>query len=48
MERPSATFCHRKCNILNDFFHVELLAYYTLENKSNKTGKFQSEKSGDT
>ena len=41
VERPSATFCNGKYNVLNDFCYAELLAYYTLENKLNKTCKYQ-------
>ena len=37
MERPSATFRNRKYCVLNDFCYAEFLAYYTLENKLNKT-----------
>ena len=37
MEVRSATFCNGIYNVLNDFCHAEFLAYYTLENKSNKT-----------
>ena len=33
MERPSSTFCHRKCRVLKDFCYAEFLVYYTLENK---------------
>ena len=41
MERPSATFCSGKYSILNDLCYAEFLAYYTLENKSNKTCEYQ-------
>ena len=34
---PSATFRNRKYCVLNDFCYAEFLAYYTLENKLNKT-----------
>ena len=33
MERPNATFCNGKYNILDDFCYAEFLAYYTDENK---------------
>ena len=35
MERPSATFCNEKYSVLNDFSNTDLVAYYTLENKSS-------------
>ena len=41
MERSSAPFCNGKYSILDDFCCAEFLAYYTLENKSNKTGEYQ-------
>ena len=41
-ERPSVTVCKGKYSILNNFCCAELLAYYTLENKSNKTCEYQS------
>ena len=41
IEKPSATFCNRKYSVLNDFCNAELLAYYTLENKSKKTCEYQ-------
>ena len=40
MERTSATFCNKECSILDDFCYKEFLAYYTLENKSSKTGEY--------
>ena len=40
MERPSATFCNGKHSILKDFCFAEFVAYYTLENKSNKTSEY--------
>ena len=47
MERPSATFCNGKYIVLNDFSDAEFLAYYTLENKSNKTCEYQTDKLND-
>ena len=47
MERPRATFFSGKCSGLNDFCHTEFLAYYTLENKSNKTYEYQSDELDD-
>ena len=44
MERPSATFCDAKYSVLNYFCSEELLAYNTLENKSNRTCKYQQMK----
>ena len=41
MERPNATFCNGKYNILDDFCYAEFLAYYTDENKQSKTGEYQ-------
>ena len=41
MERPSPTFCNFKYSILDDFCYTEFLAYYTLKNKSSKTGEYQ-------
>ena len=46
MERPSATFCNGKYSVLNGFY-AEYLAYYTLENKSNKTCEYQSDELDD-
>ena len=37
MGRPRATFYNVKNSFLNDFCYAEFLAFYTLENKSNKT-----------
>ena len=37
MEKPSATLCNGKYNVLNDFRYVEFLAYYTREDKSYLT-----------
>ena len=41
MERPSATSCNGKYCVLNYFFYTEFLAYYALENKSNKICEYQ-------
>ena len=41
LERPNATFCKRKYIVLNHFCYVDILAYYTLENKSNKACKYE-------
>ena len=41
METPSATLCNGKYSVLNDFCYAEFLAYYTLENKLNKTCEYQ-------
>ena len=43
MQRPSAAFCDGKYSILDNFCYVEFLAYYLLENISNKTGEYQSD-----
>ena len=43
MERPSTVFCNGKYSVLNDFCYAEFLAYYTLENKLNKTCEYQSD-----
>ena len=37
MEKPSATLCNGKYNVLNDFRYAEFLAYYTREDKSYLT-----------
>ena len=37
MERPSATFCHRKYSISYNFCYAEFLAYFSLENNSSNT-----------
>ena len=47
MERPIATFCNGKHSILNDFCYAEFLAYYTHENKSNKTCEYQPDELDD-
>ena len=47
MERPNATFCNEKYSVLNEFCCVKFLAYYTLENKSNKTCEYQPNKLDD-
>ena len=31
---------NEKCGILDDFCYAELLAYYTLENRQNKTCEY--------
>ena len=36
MERQCATFCEGKYSVLNTFGDAELLAYYTLKNKSDE------------
>ena len=41
MERPSATFCHGKYRVLNDFGNSEFLVSYRLKNKSNKSCEYQ-------
>ena len=46
-KRPSATFCNGKYSILHDFCYAEFLAYYTLENKSSKTGEYQPDELDD-
>ena len=35
-ERPAAIFCKGKYSVLHNFCFAEFLAYYTLENKSDK------------
>ena len=47
MERPSAKLCNRIYSLLDRFFNVEFLAYYTLESKSNKTYEYQPDKLDD-
>ena len=47
LERASATFCIGKFRVLNGFCYAEFLAYYTLENKSNKTCEYQPEELDD-
>ena len=47
MERPSATFCNGKYRVLKDFCYAEFLAYYKLENKSNKTCEYQPDEFDD-
>ena len=47
MERRNATFCNGKYNVLNDFCYAEFLAYYTLENKSNKISEYQPDELND-
>ena len=47
MERPSATFCNGKYRVLNGFCYAEFLAYYMLENKSNKTCEYQPDELDD-
>ena len=47
MERPSATFCNGKYSVLNYFCYAEVLAYYTLENKSNTTCEYQPDELDD-
>ena len=37
MEKPSATLCNGKYNVLNDFCYAEFLTYYTREDKSYLT-----------
>ena len=39
--RPSATCCNEKCSVLNEFCYGEVLAYYTLQSKSNKTCEYE-------
>ena len=43
MERPSATFCNGKYSVLNKFCYTEILVYYALENKSNKTFEYHQD-----
>ena len=47
MERPSATFCSGKYNILENFCNANSLACYTFENRSSKTCKYQPDKLDD-
>ena len=47
MEIPNATFCNGKYIILDDLCYAEFLAYYTLENKPNKTGEYQPDELDD-
>ena len=47
MERSRATFCNGKYSILDDFCYAELLAYYTIENKSSMTGEYQPDELDD-
>ena len=47
MERPNATFLNRKYIKLENFSYAEFLAYYTLQNKSGKTGIYQSDELDD-
>ena len=47
LERPSATFCNGKYSILNDFCYAKFSASYALENKSSKTGEYQSDELND-
>ena len=47
MERPRATFCNGKYSILDVFCYAEFLAYYTLKNKSSKTGECKPDKVDD-
>ena len=47
LERASAIFCIGKFRILNDFCYAEFVAYYTLENKSNKACGYQPEELDD-
>ena len=43
----SATLCNGKYSILGDFCCAKCLAYYTLENKSSKTGEYQPDELDD-
>ena len=47
MERQSAAFCNEKYIILDDFCYANFLAYYTLENNSNKTSEYQPDELDD-
>ena len=47
LERPSAIFCNGKHSILDDFCYAKFSAYYALENKSSKTGEYQSDELND-
>ena len=47
MERKNATFCNRKYSMLDDFCYAEFLVYYTPENKSSKTGKYNPDELDD-
>ena len=41
VERPNSAFCNEKCSALDYFCFAEFLAYYTIENRSNKTSEYQ-------
>ena len=43
MQGPSTGFCNAKYSVLNNFCYGEFLTYYTVENKSRKTCKYQPE-----
>ena len=47
LERPNATFCQGKCIVLKNSYYVDILACYTLENKSSKTCKYQPDELDD-
>ena len=47
LERPSATFCNGKYSILDDFCYAKFSVYYAFENKSSKTGEYQSDELND-
>ena len=47
LERPNPSFRNGKYSVLNEFCHVEISAYYTVENKSNKTCKYQPDELDD-
>ena len=47
MERPSATFCHRKYSISYNFCYAEFLAYFSLENNSSNTCDYHPDKLDD-
>ena len=41
MQGPSTGFSNAKYSVLNNFYYGEFLTYYTVENKSRKTCKYQ-------
>ena len=47
MGRPVATFCSGKYSVFNNFCYTEFLAYFTLENESNKTCEYQPDELDD-
>ena len=47
MERPNATLCNGKHSVLNNLCYTAFSAYCTLENKSSKTCKYQTDEFDD-